>query len=135
MQWKYLEFNTPDGNKKTLTTFGVVNQYSFDSPKPPTPLYVFSTAENVKRILKDQDAFKVVWGPAIYRLTGGVDYMLAGDAPANTSQHEAVYKSMYTGIPTWIEQIWKFYTETTEKLIHKDAFHMENFIEIDAVKE
>jgi linoleate 10R-lipoxygenase len=128
-------FTIPSENRKILTTRGVVSQYSFKPPTKPQAEIVFSTAGNVKKILGNQKTFNVIWGTAISRLTGGVDFMLSGDKPANSKQHVAVAKAIYNDVPDWMEEVWDFYTRFTEKLIHERSYLLDEFYQVDAVRE
>src|SRR5438045_926976 len=86
-------FTIPDENRKILTSLDIVSQYSFNPPSKPPREIVFSTAANAIKILGNQKTFNVIWGDAISKLTGGFNYMLSADKPANTAQHVAVMKA------------------------------------------
>jgi len=133
--YAFFPFNTPTRVKEILTAMGIDKFFSWDPPREgPNPI-VFSTAVNVRNILENYELFKVVWGPAILRLTQGNDYMLAGDKPSNFAQHEDVYKAMYSDVTDWATEVWDFYTTYTEKLIRENAVSMGDFYEVDAVAE
>jgi hypothetical protein len=128
-------FTIPKENRNILTTRGVVSQYSFNPPTKPKPETIFRTAANAKAILGNQKTFNVIWGAAIGRLTGGVDYMLSADKPANTAQHAAVYKAIYTDVSDAMEEVWDFYSKFTEKLICERSYQLDDFYQVDAVRE
>lgn len=128
-------FTIPSENRKILTSRGVVSQYSFNPPTAPQPQIVFNTAANAKSILANQKTFKVIWGDAISRLTGGVDYMLSGDKPANTAQHIAVMKAIYKDVHNGMDEVWDFYTKFTEKLLRERSYQLDDFYQVDAVRE
>lgn len=128
-------FNIPSENRKILASRGIESQYSFKAPTKPQPQIVFNTAANAKAILGNQKTFNVIWGAAISRLTGGVDYMLSADKPANTAQHVAVVKAMYKDVPEGMDEVWDFYTKYTEKLLHERSYQLDNFYQVDAVRE
>ena len=128
-------FTIPSENHKILTTRGIVSQYSFKAPTKPQAEIVFSTAGNAKKILGNQKKFNVIWGAAISRLSGGVDYMLSADKPANTKQHAAVVKAIYTDVPDGMEEVWDFYTRFTEKLLKERSYLLDDFYQVDAVRE
>jgi predicted lipid-binding transport protein (Tim44 family) len=128
-------FTIPSENRKILVSRGVESQYSFKPPSKPQPQIVFNTAANAKAILGNQKAFNVIWGAAISRLTGGVDYMLSADKPANTAQHVAVVKALYNDVSDGMDEVWDFYTKTTEKLLHERSYQLDNFYQVDAVRE
>ena len=128
-------FSIPSENRKILTSRGVASQYSFKPPTKPKAEIFFSTAANAKKILGNQKTFNVIWGAAISRLTGGVDYMLSADKPANTKQHAAVAKAIYTDVPDAMGEVWDFYTRFTENLLRERSYLLDDFYQVDAVRE
>jgi hypothetical protein len=125
----------PKHTVKLLTEQGVISQFTSNPPKKPVPELAFSTKANVQRILGDQKTFKVVWGAAISRLSGGVDYMLSADKPANTVQRNAVIKALYTDVPKGMDEVWDFYVRFTEKLLAERSYQLGDFYQVDAVRE
>jgi linoleate 10R-lipoxygenase len=125
----------PKYTVKLLTEQGVMSQYSANPPKKPVQDIFFSTKANVQRILGDQKTFKVVWGEAISRLSGGVDFMLSADKPANTVQRNAVIKAIYTDVPKGMDEVWDFYTKFTEKLLTERSYKLGDFYQVDAARE
>jgi len=128
-------FTTPHTSKEILESRGVFSQYSLAPPKKPTAPIVFSTAKNAKLILGDEQTFNVTWGAAISRLSGGVNYMLSADKPANNEQHKQVYKALYTDVKDWKEEVWDFYVRFTEKLLNERSYRIDDFFQVDAVRE
>jgi hypothetical protein len=128
-------FTVPTENGKILTTLGQMSHFSLAPPTKPKAETIFSTAENAKRILGDQKTFKVVWGAAISRLSGGVDFMLSADKPANTIQHKAAVKALYTDVKSGMDEVWDFYTKYTEKLLAERSYQLGDFYQVDAVRE
>ena len=128
-------FTIPKENKKIFTDLGLASQYSFKPPSKPQPQIAFSTAANAKKILSDYKTFHTPWGAAISRLTGGVDYMLSADKPANFAQHKAAYKALYTDVPKGMDEVWDFYTKNTERLLWERSYHLETFCQVDIVRE
>ena len=128
-------FTIPDENKKILQNLKKESQYSFKGPTKPKVLLTFSTAKNAMRILGDQKTFKVTWGAAINRLTGGVDYMLSADLPANTKQRNQVIQALYTNVPKGMDEVWDFYTRMTEKLLKERSYVLGDFMQVDAARE
>jgi hypothetical protein len=128
-------FTIPKESEKIYKGLGVASSYSFNPPKKPQDPIFFSTAANAKAILGNQKTFKVIWGEAISRLTGGVDYMLSADKPANSAQHAAVYKALYNDVEGGMEEVWDFYVKYTEKFLRERSYQLDNFFQIDAVRE
>jgi len=128
-------FTVPDENKKIFTGLSIDSQFSFKPPAKPKEPTIFSTAKAAMRILGDQKAFKVVWGAAISRLTGGVDYMLSADLPANTKQRNQVVKALYTDVPKGMDEVWDFYTKGTEKLLRERSYELGDYMQVDAVRD
>ena len=127
-------FMIPAENRKILTGLGVASQISFERPKKPQDQIFFSTAANAKKILGDQKTFNVNW-TAIPKLTGGVLYMLSGDKPANTAQHAAAVKAIYKDVPHGMDEVWDFYIKVTEKLLRERSYQLDDFYQVDAVRE
>lgn len=128
-------FTIPDENKKIFKGLGIESKFSFKAPSQPQVPIVFSTAKNAMRILGDQKTFKVIWGAAISRLTGGVDFMLSADKPANTKQHTQVMKAIYADVPKGMDEVWDFYTKWTETLLKERSYPLDTFLQVDAVRE
>ena len=120
---------------KVLASLHLEDQYSFDKPQPPQELnvYIYSIENGIK-ILGNPQLFNVEWGAAISTLTRGVDFMLSADKRANTAQHVAVYKAIYN-VPDWRGEIWDFYTRYTERLLRERSYELDNFMQVDAVRE
>lgn len=125
----------PKHTVKLLTEQGIISQFTSNPPKKPVPELAFCSKANVQRILGDQKTFKVVWGAAISRLSGGVDYMLSADKPANTVQRNAVIKALYTDVPKGMDEVWDFYVRFTEKLLAERSYQLGDFYQVDAVRE
>lgn len=125
----------PKHTVKLLTEQGVMSQYTANPPKKPAAEIVFSTKVNVQRILGNQKTFKVVWGDAISRLSGGVNYMLSADKPENTVQRNAVIKALYTDVPKGMDEVWDFYTKFTEKFLAERSYKLGDFYQVDAARE
>jgi len=128
-------FTIPKENEKIFKDLGIASSYSFNPPKKPQDPIFFSTAVNAKAILGNQKIFKVVWGTAISSLTGGVDFMLSADKPANSAQHAAIVKALYTDVQGGMEEVWDFYVKYTEKFLHERSYQLDDFFQIDAVRE
>jgi len=128
-------FVVPEETEKILTELKTVSKYSFKPPSlPQQPIY-FSTYANATKILEDQKTFKVPWGTAINTLTGGVMFMLSGDKPANHAQHVTVYKALYNEVPHGMDEVWDFYSKRTEKLLKERSYKLDDFYQVDAVRE
>jgi hypothetical protein len=130
-----LPLTIPSENRKILESRGVISQYSFNPPKKPHPKIIFSTAANAIKILGDQKTFNVPWGAAISRLTRGVNYMLSGDKPSNSVQRAAVVKALYKDAHNGMEEVWDFYTKFTERLLRERSYLLDDFYQVDAVRE
>jgi hypothetical protein len=128
-------FVIPNENRNILQSLGVVSKYSFKPPSKPQDQIVFSTAANAIKILGNQKTFKVTWGAAINSLTGGVDFMLSADLPANSLQHAQVAKAIYKEVPNGMDEVREFYTKITEKLLRERSYRFDNFFQVDAVRE
>ena len=61
--------------------------------------------------------------------------MLSADKPANSAQHAAVVKALYTDVQDGMEEVWDFYVKFTEKLLRERSYQLDNFFQVDAVRE
>ena len=128
-------FTIPSENGKILKSLNLFSEYSLNPPKKPKTSIVFSSAANAEKILGDQTTFKVIWGDAIFRLSGGVQFMLSGDGPANTIQRKAVIKALYTDVPQGMDEVWDFYVQNMDKLLKERSYPIGDFYQVDAVRE
>ncbi len=72
-------------------------------------------------------------GPHTFYLSGH-DYMLSGDAPANSEQKNFVAHAMY-GPTKGLGEIRQFYEMITAKLVRENSFKIRNTYQLDAVRE
>jgi hypothetical protein len=131
-------FTVPSKTREVLTKSGTLSSYSFELPKQrlpsiAPPMKSVSSYDACRQILSDPDNWKVIWGPTIKSLTGGV-YMLSGDTPENTNQHKRLAKEVYgpTGAFRAIED---FFENITSKLVEEHSFKLDGYFEMDAVRE
>ena len=76
---------------------------------------------------------QILGGPHTFYLSGH-DYMLSGDAPANSEQKDFVAHAMY-GPTKGLHEIRQFYETVTAKLVHKNSLKLRNTYQLDAVRE
>ncbi|EFY88096.1 heme peroxidase family protein [Metarhizium acridum CQMa 102] len=112
-------FTTPEANLETFKKLGTSQRFDFGKPSfigRPTPI---TTWQGVVDVLSDQERFHVPWGNHTFQLTHH-DYMLSGDAPANTEQRHFVQKCLYSP-ENGLEEVKQFYESITAKLIRQHS--------------
>lgn len=62
------------------------------------------------------------------------DYMLSGDAPANTEQRNFVQKCLYSP-ENGLEEVRQFYESTTAKLLRQHSRKIGESYQVDIVRE
>ena len=131
-------FTTPDKTREVLTKAKTLSTYSFELPKQrlpsiAPPMKSVSSYKACRQILEDPENWKVIWGPTIKSLTGGM-YMLSGDTRQTTDQHTRLHKAVY-GPKGSFRAIEDFFENVSEKLIKTRSFRLGGFYEMDAVRE
>ncbi|KAH8668546.1 heme peroxidase [Xylariales sp. PMI_506] len=123
----------PPENRAILKAKGLEADYNYDPPRfipPPTSV---RTWKGVVDVLKDQNSFKVPWGPHLYELIHH-DWMLSGDKPWDTAQKSLCMHALYDPT-TGLDQIRNFYNTVTTELIRKKSVKMRDYYQIDAIRD
>lgn len=126
-------FTTPGGNKEAFEKLGNMQDFDFGKPAyngPPLPI---TTWQGVVDTLNNQAHFRVPWGPHTFQLTQH-DYMLSGDAPANTCQRGLVKECLYSP-KDGLDQVRRFYEATTAKLIRQHSRKVGGLYQVDIVRD
>ncbi|KAA8898494.1 putative fatty acid oxygenase PpoA [Sphaerosporella brunnea] len=126
-------FTVPVETKEILENLGTVDDFDFTTPSfvPDwTPIFSYKGVVNV---LEDPSRFRVPWGPHIYQMTNQ-DYMLSGDEPANKKGRDDMVACMY-GPKGGLDQITKFYEDTTLKLLKQKSYRIGSSYEVDVVRD
>jgi hypothetical protein len=132
--YAYFPLTVPSENKKILQDLGKVGDYSYDRPTfipQPTPVLSW---KGVVDLLKDQENYKVPWGPHVYELTHH-DWMLSGDKPWNAEQKKFCWHALYSP-DDGLTQIRDYYEAVTTKLVQIYKLKLRNTtFQIDAVRD
>ncbi|KAG8406472.1 hypothetical protein J3458_021304 [Metarhizium acridum] len=126
-------FTTPEANLETFKKLGTSQRFDFGKPSfigRPTPI---TTWQGVVDVLSDQERFHVPWGNHTFQLTHH-DYMLSGDAPANTEQRHFVQKCLYSP-ENGLEEVKQFYESITAKLIRQHSHKVGESHQMDIVRD
>lgn len=131
-------FTVPEKTREVLTKSGTLSSYSFELPKQrlpsiAPPMKSVSSYNACRQILSDPENWKIIWGPTIKSLTGGV-YMLSGDTRETTDQHTHLSKQIY-GPKGAFRAIEDFFENITSKLVKERSFQLDSYYEMDAVRE
>ncbi|KAK9371618.1 heme peroxidase [Lipomyces chichibuensis] len=140
-------FTVPDETRLILRKLGKEGEYDFSKPSfIPRPTAI-STWTSVVEILNDQKRFKVpcmpfleydkadlhCWGNHTYEMIGH-DYMLSGDAPANTEQRNFVSNALYSP-ENAMEEVAVFAEGITSNLLHEMSRKLRHSFLVDAVDD
>jgi hypothetical protein len=113
--WAMFPLTVPEENRRILSKLGVENDYNFDRPSYVGVPTSIKSWDAVTGVLGDQVSFSVPWGPHTFYLTHH-DYMLSGDAPANTAQRKEIQNDMYCPV-NGLAQVQRFYEDLTTQLV------------------
>ncbi|RFU32995.1 hypothetical protein B7463_g3353, partial [Scytalidium lignicola] len=125
-------FTTPEANLETLKKLDTSQNFDFSKPSfiaPPTPI---TTWQGVVDSLSDQERFHVPWGNHTFQLIHH-DYMLSGDAPANTEQRDFVRQCLYSP-QNGLEEVRQFYETITAKLFRQHSRKIGESYQVDIVR-
>ncbi|KAK2043180.1 linoleate diol synthase [Colletotrichum somersetense] len=138
--YAHYPLTVPSENRKILESIDRAYLYSWDVPKTKAGVIPIFSHKAINDILHNQADFKVIWGEAIRHLVGqpGKDYSknfcLSGDGRANLQNRTLVRKALISG--PYEEEVWKWYTHMTPKLLEKHSFAIRKGIkEVDIVRD
>ncbi|KAH8800451.1 heme peroxidase family protein [Xylogone sp. PMI_703] len=126
-------FTTPEANFEAFEKLGTSQNFDFSKPSfivPPTPI---TTWQGVVDVLGDQEHFHVPWGDHTFQLTHH-DYMLSGDAPANSEQRDFVKQCLYSPEDS-LEEVRQFYESITAKLFRQHSRKIGESYQVDIVRD
>lgn len=126
----------PSENKRIHEGMGSADQFDFDPPKfTKIRIPVLSYAAT-KKILNDQENFKVTWG-AGFDYIMRAEFMLSRDNQDNAMMKKYVRERLYLKDVNWKSEIRKFYEDISVKLIRRHAYKLtgNTFYQVDAVRE
>lgn len=136
----------PSRMKRVLEDLDKAHKYDFEKPEPikqPVILFSYDTA---KKVLEDQETFKVTWGKAMeFLMTKAAgNFMLAGDGAPNARSRELMEKAIYQGdssraIPQgnekWLQAVKTFYEDTTTQLLKDKSYKLGKLNQVDIIRE
>lgn len=125
----------PSENKKILQSLGRADHYSWDRPGF-MPARINLTSYNAARyVLEHPKDFRVTWGEGLGFLmgSGGLKFMLAGDAPIHAQQRRVMGKALYKD--KWHQQVKEFYEGITLKLLKEKSCKIAGVSQVDITRE
>ncbi|KAI5272604.1 hypothetical protein E4T47_04176 [Aureobasidium subglaciale] len=142
----HFPFTVPSEMKKVLTGLGKAHKFNFDRPAPLAPTKMLFSYSAAQKVLFDQEAFKVYWGPKIEFLMGpsAKSFMLAGDTKVNTASRDMMEQALYlgkfsrkepTGNEKWFLEVRKFYEEHTSMLLQKHSYKLAGTNYVDLIRD
>ncbi|THX34781.1 hypothetical protein D6D12_00721 [Aureobasidium pullulans] len=142
----HFPFTVPSEMKKVLTGLGKADKYNFDRPTRLAPTKMLFSYPAAKKVLYDQEAFKVYWGSKIEFLMGpkAKSFMLAGDTKTNTASRDMMEQALYlgkfsrkepTGNEKWLLEVRKFYEEHTAMLLQKHSYKLAGTNYVDLIRD
>jgi hypothetical protein len=123
----------PPENRVILKAKGVEARYDYNRPRQAANPTQVVTWQGAVDVLRDQQSFKVPWGPRVYELTHH-DWMLSGDRPWNAKQKSVCMHALYDP-PKGLEQIKAFYEKVTTGLIESMSQQFSDRRQIDVVRD
>jgi linoleate 8R-lipoxygenase / 9,12-octadecadienoate 8-hydroperoxide 8R-isomerase len=137
--YAHFPFTTPWENELIHKNLDIHHQYDYSEPLPlPQPLMI-ETHAGVKRVLQDQNVFKVIWGEKIEWLMShnglefGKNFMLSGDKAENAKSRCMMGKGLYHG--QWHDMIRDFYTKITEDLLKRHSTKFGDQFQVDIIRD
>lgn len=126
-------------NKQIAEELGTIKQYSLAGPSAPKKPIIVVKHSLVTKILKDQNAFRVPWKPALNDLfPGKKDYsgfMLGGDAASNAKQRALLGSIMYAP-REFSELLMNFVTTTASSCLKATGYELSKGLnQIDIIRE
>ena len=137
--YAHYPFVIPSENRVILTKLQQVDKYDFTRPariQQPTPITSYAAC---KSTLENQESFKVTWGKAIKYLMHnsgrefGADFMLSGDADANTNSRKVVGAALYRD--KWENEVKSFYENITLQLLRDKSYKVSGANQVDIVRD
>jgi hypothetical protein len=114
--YTFFPLMTPGSMKTNLTKLKLLDQYDLARPPAKNPIVVVDAHATVASILKDKEGFVVPYQSRVDRvLTGKGFYPVEGD-----KEKQAVIAAL--GSPELVEQIGRFFFESTQKLIASQSY-------------
>jgi linoleate 8R-lipoxygenase/9,12-octadecadienoate 8-hydroperoxide 8R-isomerase len=137
--YAHYPFVIPSENKEILTKLERELQYDFSKPTYiPLPTLIL-THSAAKKILDNQNDFKVIWGESITHLMGhggkeyGYDFMLSGDRPANANSRCIMGRALYKD--AWKDEVEAFYRNITLQLLRSKSYQIAGINQVDIVRD
>lgn len=140
--YAHFPFVIPPENKVILDRLCKSDQYSWVRPARKPELVIIKSHKAVTSVLSNQTDFKVIWGDGMVYVssqpdkTYGQNFALSGDGEANAANRAHIKKALYPEL--WEEEVRKFYTETTTKLLDKYSYSLgakSGLREVDLVRD
>ena len=123
--------------KDILTDLGTIENYSTDAPKRMPSRKVIDSYEAAKRILEDQNTYKVTWGEVIESLGGPAtkDFTLRGDGPTNQKSRNLMREVLYP--QGWEGEVRTYFERITTKLLSdsEKSYRIANVPQVDIIKD
>ncbi|KAI0071441.1 heme peroxidase [Panus rudis PR-1116 ss-1] len=105
-------FFTPEVTRKNLTKLGIVDEYTFERPKPGPIPKVVDTLKGIDYVFSDNNKSKTVYGANLRMLTRGYGFYLAidGKEQHDTDRAQMMHalcpsKASVTEYATWYKQM------------------------------
>ena len=133
--YAHYPLTVPSVMEDILRDLGTIDNYSLDKPKRMPPRNVVNSYEAAKKVLEDQDSYKVTWGETIESLGGPTarEFMLLGDGPTNGQSEELMRQALYP--ENWEAEIKTYFEKITTKLLKEKSYHIANIPQADVIRD
>ncbi|KAF4126244.1 linoleate 10R-lipoxygenase [Geosmithia morbida] len=126
---------TPEENKRILKSLKRDGLFSFDRPKFSAPRTDITSYGAAKKVLRNQENYKVDWQEGLGFLMGdsGRKFMLSGDSKLHSEQRRHMHSLLYTD--GWRESVKAFYSATAEHLLSEKGYKIAGKSQVDIVRD
>ena len=124
---------TPSANEKIQTELGTIKSFSLDPPAPPKRMTILNTHAAITNLLANNTDFKVRYGESLPDLIFK-DFMLSGDAIANTKNHTCVRGELMS-CPGGLGLFENWFETTMKTILAREAYHLGKPLQVDITKE
>ncbi|KAI9665763.1 MAG: hypothetical protein M1821_003697 [Bathelium mastoideum] len=133
--YAHFPLTIPSVMEEILSDLGTIEKYSIDRPARMPARKVVSSYEAVKRVLEDQNTYKVNWGETIESLGGPAarEFMLNGDGPTNEQSQALMRTALYP--EGWKAEVKTYFEKITTKLLQGKSYRIANVPQADIIRD
>ncbi|EDR13977.1 linoleate diol synthase [Laccaria bicolor S238N-H82] len=115
--YTFFPLMTPESMKTNLTKLNLLDKYDLSRPQTRTPLKIVSDHTEVVKLLKDKESTSKPYAARVARVIKGKGFF-----PAEGGKEQEAVTTALSGSPELVDDIGKYFYETTKKLIVDNSF-------------